>query len=128
MQEKGEKPMLTDDERKVLTEYIGECWHEVEREGDSHCRYCREHYHHVQNRTFATPADRDAVYSAMVAKEEWEKFYRYMYRNYCSQEGGKFFEFPPSYFTAWLFCLNCPEQIPERMKMATNFIKERKSR
>jgi hypothetical protein len=28
----------------------------------------------------------------------------------------------PQFITAWLFCLNAPEQIPERLKMVVEWI------
>ena len=94
---------MTEEQRKALTEYLGECWNE-----NSPCK----------NRTFGIHVDLYAVYSRMVEKKEWKEFWGEAHK--C--------KYAPPYgqpeFTAWLFCLNCPDQIPERMKMAAGWIRE----
>ena len=69
---------LTDEKRKELTLFLGECWHEVDYEGDSFCCHCGEHYHHVQNRTFTTPDDMVALAKRMVEKGVWRKFFLFV--------------------------------------------------
>jgi len=124
---------LTDDDRKLLTEYIGECFHNPSIAKDSLgysfalCEKCGANRSGVTFRPFTTPADLHAVYSAMVEKGEWERFL-----NYCEGKPGSYIylddyghiHIQPQTF-AWLFCLACPEQIPERMKMVAEWIRER---
>ena len=130
---------MTDADKKVLTEYIGECWHEIVAEqpyeidgvsvGSLFKCSCGQSFHapinlHTMiNRTLATPADRDAVYSAMVTKEEWKSFIEFASEEWARPQG--YVNMNVYDFTAWLFCLNCPEQIPERMKLAAGWIRER---
>jgi hypothetical protein len=64
--------------------------------------------------------DLHAVYSAMEAKGEWEEFV-----DHCMSKL-TWAECLPQSITAWLFCLNHSEQIPERMKLAAEWIKNDK--
>ena len=135
--------MLTDAERKLLTEYLGECWHEwlhiIPEEDDGYydyteCQKCHEKYsgpHRGSQRTFTTPADLHAVFSKMVEKGKWPKFRRHAEHQYglipfiepITEDEEANFDID---LEEWLFCLACPEQIPERMRMAANFIRGRK--
>ena len=137
---------LTDDDRKVLTVYIGERWHEIVAEqpyeidgvgvGSLFRCSCGQSFHapinlHTMiNLTFTTPADLHAVYSKMVEKGEWSKFRRYAEYQYglipflepITEDEEANFDID---LEAWLFCLACPEQIPERMKMVAEWIGKR---
>ena len=125
--------MLTDAERKVLTKFLGECWHiPVWSDGprdakEFRCQKCRKKAPYpginiLKNRTFATPDDLHAVYSAMVRKGEWNGW-----MNYANMKCG-WKDFDPirdnafNYLCQYIFCLNAPEQIEERMKMAAEFM------
>jgi hypothetical protein len=108
---------LTDDERKVLTEYLGECWHSKETWYD--CDTAT----HCKRRTFTTPADLHAVYSKMVERKEWEEFQNHMVYKYREVEKDDYTRWFVAAFEKWLFCLACPEQIPERMEMAAGWIR-----
>lgn len=114
--------------RKTLTLYLGECWHSMVDKGpyETTCNKCGMSFASIHYsdwdinkfyRTFTTPADLYAVYSKMVEKGEWEGFIERMW------------SIPPTgfidTFTAWLSCYGCPEQIPERMKMAAEFLEGR---
>lgn len=123
--------MLTDDDRKMLTEYIGECWPEYGVDADGYeapCNKCWKWIDEHNNRTFTTLADLHAVYSRMVELEEWHQFMNYAH-NQCPLEAD--LDLPINNgsdmadFTAWLFCLNAPDQIPERMRQVSKFIKEK---
>jgi len=139
---------LTDDDRKMLTEYLGECWHEIAEpitdwEEPVFCLKCKQQVswtwtppekptvrqHQVAlNYHFTTPADLHAVYSKMVEKGEWSKFRRYAEYQYglipflepITEDEEANFDID---LEAWLFCLACPEQIPERMKLAAGWIR-----
>ena len=73
-------------------------------------------------------ADLRAVYSKMVEKGEWSKFRRYAEYQYglipflepITEDEEANFDID---LEAWLFCLACPEQIPERMKLAAGWIR-----
>jgi hypothetical protein len=69
--------MLDDTQRRVLTGFLCECWHEVEYEGDSFCQHCEEHYTHAQNRTFITAQDMMDLKERLVEKGMWPKFWYY---------------------------------------------------
>ena len=134
---------MTDDTRKLLTEYLGECWHHwIVAFPDDHttnykmrghkCYYCGE-YSSIQPekggpivpRTFSTPADLYAVYSKMVEREEWEDYYVHAMTMYRESLNFLWKHIDDRTFSAWLFCLNCPDQIEERMSMAAKFLKSR---
>lgn len=130
---------MTDDDRKLLTEYLGECWHKRDIDLPTALRcvcgmrfsYEDQLIGHIENdneyrtRTFSTPADLHAVYSKMVEKVEWPEF-----MTFAGREHDKGLDIINSktwgfFFTAWLFRLNAPDQIPERMKMVAGWIKSK---
>lgn len=125
---------MTDDDRKLLTEYLGECWHEqVENTAYYTCVcgfqavYKKDFNFHVKGhnthhtRTFATPADLFLVFGKMVEKGEWDEF-----RTYADgkriEEAWK--RTGIADLDVWLFCLNTPDKIKDRLTMAATFIKE----
>ena len=126
---------MNDDTRKLLTEYIGECWHhwipaysneleDVSMRGHK-CEHCGEywcvrpgHDGPIVPKTFSTPVDLHAVYSKIVERGEWKLFYWYLY----DEEA---VPVKQSEYVVWLFCLNAPDQIEERLDMAASFIEER---
>ena len=126
---------LTDDDRKMLTEYLGECWHEVSYKEYRYVCKCGKEDDHQNSadpmavirgftkehsgRTFTTSADLHAVYSKMVRKGEWEEFEALMWEKW--PDVGSF-KHGIAKYVAWLFCLACPEQIPERMKLVCTLI------
>ena len=78
---------MTDDDKKRLTEWLGECWHEPRgasmswNHGPSlqECRKCKADVTPYEfggpNRTFTTPDDFFACFNRLVELGEWEKFY-----------------------------------------------------
>ena len=116
---------LSDKQITCLLAYLGETRHTVRKRNDSELEcscgaswalFSPEHTRHL-NRTFATPADLHAVYSALMRKGEWEEFYWWMIIE------NNDVPFVENKSAAWLFCLDHPEQIPERMKLAADWIK-----
>ena len=94
---------LADEKRKELTLFLGECWHEVDYEGDSFCCHCGEHYHHVQNRTFTTPDDMVDLAKRMVEQGVWNRFFDYADKRYYKIEFNRPVVHPASSaFAAWL--------------------------
>ncbi len=79
---------LTEQDRKRLTEFLGECWHEEEVENDAQCKHCEYNVSGVEygsdyisdyNRTFATPDDFFALKEKLVEKGWWMKFRLFTY-------------------------------------------------
>ena len=124
---------MTDADRKLLTEYLGEYWHEDlssiyhpqrcscgrEYGEDMPSIYLREHIE-LANRSFSTPDDLCAVYSKMVERGEWEKFFDELYSKWWATH---LTTAPAEDFAAYLFCLAAPDQIPERMAMAAEWVR-----
>lgn len=111
---------------KSLTLYLGECWHEA-----SPGCYCMDQSvvadhtpkdHLLLNRPFTTPADFFAVYGKMVERGEWEKFDAFLWQHWYKALPERSFGWQ---FNAWLFCLNAPSQIGERMEMVSTWLKEK---
>ncbi len=93
---------MTPENCKIVTEYIGECWHEVEYEGDSFCRYCGEHYTSIQNRTFTTWNDFGAVFEKLVEKGDWREFHETQYDYWWDDEIHWEKEHKEADFNEWL--------------------------
>ncbi len=132
---------MNDDRRKMLTEYIGECWHDTHGGVSDdmmsfRCSQCGKWRHFAEieifpQRTFTTWADLGAVYSKMVEKGALFHFMRYLagdmshYKHFfIDNDGGS----PFGYYgdISWLFCLNHPEHIADRMELAAEFLEGRK--
>ena len=113
---------MTDADRKVLTEYIGECWPEYGRDSEGYekaCINCGAWRCAHLNRTFTTMPDLIALFEAIHGEGRWESFFWWVVSNDPSSRIGS------CETAAWLFCLNAPDQISERMKMAAGWIRER---
>lgn len=130
--------MLTDYDRRLLTEFLGECWHES-RDGRAvgkiklsggisiqTCYKCKavmsDSYHVVnENRTFDTDADMVALFRKMVDEEELDNFLFW-----CSVTH---FNFPPKieklFYKPERFCYLVAYK-PERFcKLVANWWEER---
>jgi hypothetical protein len=79
---------LTEEDRKLLTEFLGEMIHVIKyahSTGEPHKCSCGDssfHYQHIIehegfNRTFTTPSDQHAVFTKLVEVGKWRKFYSY---------------------------------------------------
>jgi hypothetical protein len=86
---------MTDEMRKRLTKYLGECWHECSNQaGPSEtgygylCVHCKKDMLWQgkdlmpDNRTFTTPDDMIALSDKIKAKGEWEQFENYCFPYY----------------------------------------------
>jgi hypothetical protein len=120
---------LSDDLKKFLTETVlRECWHEIcpysnTQQGtdiELFCSKCNESFGisvlfdpGKGNRPFTTHPDLIALYEAVDRKLMMHLLNDYMYERYTGKEDNYF---------SWLFCLNHPEQIPERVKMVAEFM------
>jgi len=121
---------LTDEQRKVLTDLIGECWHELINDADfpmqcSCGKGISTHDHH--NRPFTTHQDLVDVYGKLVEKGEWEGFVNWLVDNEILGDlDDREYRLLSAEDSAWLHCLAHPEQIPERMRMVAEWREERK--
>ena len=68
-------------------------------------------------RTFTTMPDLIALYEAIHGEGKWDDFFWWI-----DERSPSPFEAEAN---AWLFCLNAPDQIPERCKMVAEWIRER---
>jgi hypothetical protein len=108
---------LTDDQRKLLTLYLGECWHTVTflfDDGTAKCscgsRFrnpdeCTFHVEQENFCTFTTYEDLGKLKDKLVENGEWEKFENWAYIVYEKTERIKFSDCThnPAEFTQWLF-------------------------
>lgn len=74
---------MNDDRRKMLTEYIGECWHEALPMGFStaHCQKCTRHH---GNRTFTTWSDLGVVKEAIEESGDVSGFLDFAFWKYAA--------------------------------------------
>ena len=97
---------MTDEQRKALTEYLGECWHTYDvscPEDSDPCLICGSR---KENRDFDNDADMMALYRAIYEKGKWSKFIIYAEKTYCFQLQLDSLRHNLHNFTAWLFCLD----------------------
>jgi hypothetical protein len=85
---------LSDTQKRELTEFLCECWHEFN--GTSWvCQKCfNAHKHTDQNRTFTTPTDAHDLAKKLVKMGEWIKFCKYI---------EQYYPVSPSTLSAFLF-------------------------
>ncbi len=130
---------MNDERRRLLTEWLGGCWHEWQNrvcdpnrkcETIPDCKKCGiicKYDGSTDNRTFDTWADLGAVKEKMVERGEWDKFYQYAYSRWkltIVQPNSIFalVHLPQleDVFTAWLFT-------PDRFcELAAEFLEGRK--
>lgn len=121
---------MIETDRKLLTEYLGECWHELLTDSDfpALCS-CGKGFttddHH--NRTFTTREDMMDLYEVIWKKREWERFIDYS-GNEDTEHDCSEFETTLDIFAsmaAWLFCLS-GEGYEEACQRVSKFLKEEK--
>ena len=142
---------MDDEMRKLLMEYLGEEWgpYEVKEWQYITSDGAREfsafpveggkltyRQVHVKRLTFDTPADLHAILSAIVENGKWEDFCDYAFsKSPAGQSRYNAMEHAPinaprlylydTKYIAWLFCLNAPAEIPERLKLVGEWLKGR---
>lgn len=101
---------LTYEQRKRLTEYLGECWHTFRSSNylsfPDRCLDCDAYITSSSRRTFTTDADMMALYRAIYKKGKWSKFIIYTEKTYCFQLQLDSIRHNLHNFNAWLFCLD----------------------
>lgn len=99
---------MTDEQRKRLTLYLGECWHEIieviihdDEDGDyteDRCKNCDRRFggdYLIRRRTFTTDADMMALFRKLVNSLNFGAFQNFAYKR---------FDDPRNYtLTEWLF-------------------------
>ena len=111
---------MTETQRKFLTEYLGECWHEMKvvdyngtvRYQTMECYKCGcicnvdlPSYHRAMQRTFTTIQDKKDLLMAIIEKGEWSEFHIYAVGSCPSN-------WNPEEYTKWLIQLS-PEKTAE---------------
>lgn len=79
--------MLTETQRKWLTEYLGECWHGYPYDIIG-CDKCKNN--DVDNRTFTTAQDKQDLLEKVIEKGEWEELKAYIKDSYPNPFMGDF--------------------------------------
>jgi len=114
--------MLTDDDRKVIDDYMGHIRINPHHGSCCTCRRCGQFHDACWCTEYDTIEDLHTVYSRMVELGEWRAFGEVAYIKWLSTiKSAK--GLTPHEFNAWLFCLNAPDQIPERCKMVAEWMK-----
>ncbi len=127
---------------KILTEYLGECWHDLAGFGYpirddwfalkksythppkyNRCIHCGKSARFLRdNRTFDTRDDMMDLYQRIAKKESWELF---VTNTMFLHRGDYYMETPKDAipFMSWLFCLY-GEGYEERCRMVAEWVKE----
>lgn len=118
---------MDDETRKMLTEWLGECWHEYDLGGFRNLKeyfMCDRGYppcgkcnsHNIFQRTFTTPDDFFAVKNRLVELGLWEEFRKYAWAVWVGLCLGVWsFQFDDWLIDPARFC-----------QLAADFLKERK--
>jgi len=131
---------MNDDDRKALTLYLGECWHEP----DSECALGREYngggmmkqkclkcgcllsttYQiYEDNRTFDTRADMMDLYEAIVKRGEFSSIFNYLHGKCDWKELDPIRDNVFEYLFKWIICLS-GESYEDRCQMVVDWVKE----
>ena len=81
---------MTEEDKKLVTEWLGECWHEPEHYAYEnqgyYCPNCKKYLNILEamrgNRTFTEWADFGACWERLVEKGQAEKIIHYTYKSY----------------------------------------------
>jgi hypothetical protein len=107
---------LTESDRRLLTEYLGECWHEWKGPSSNFCSKCDKYAE--RNRTFITIQDFYDLKVKIVERGEWEDFIEFAYRGVWDRICGRDTK---GEFTNWL--IN-----PDRCETVASWLRGRKER
>jgi hypothetical protein len=104
---------MNEEYQKLLTEMLGECWHEIivpapeGKFGLGYCPKCEQSFSAIHtsdwnpeafNRSFTTSDDKDKVFRWLVDEEKWDVFCFYVTRIYYGNDHDIVYN-----FYAWLF-------------------------
>jgi hypothetical protein len=116
---------LTKEQKKALTEFLGECWHEygIDSEGyESSCIKCHTWRCQQERRAFTSESDMMALYRRLHEVKKWKEFYLWAVKKstYEIYEGFELYDYEMS---AYLFCLS-RTGYEEWCGMCAEFLKE----
>ena len=125
--------MLPESDRRLLTEFLGECWHDdpIFREyipGVEHIQFveleCSKcHGHYLKNRTFTTWQDTGDLKERIVEMGEWDEFIDFTLEEHGSL--GPVFSNEAKFYKAdYINWLMDPIRFPE---LVAGWIKERRT-
>ena len=120
---------MNDENKKLLTEYMGDCWHEpgdqVSKESPvMQCAKCKKYYHPMSGfRTFTTRSDMMDLYDRLFQKHKWHKFTVFAKMRFSFNDYDQTFTNIETGFYAWLFCLS-GEDYESRCQMVADWVKE----
>ncbi len=124
---------MTNDQKKMLTEWLGECWHEVASQYMTQgngwlCKHCRKTF--TVNRTFTTWQDVGDYKNMLVADGLWAEFILYVAKKYNDLNKGREIDLSGSYvvieFTSWLFRSVDESGNPHFCRLVAGFLEKRK--
>jgi len=101
---------LTDEEKKMLTKYLGERWRD---------KTVEDVFEWQDNRTFTTRDDMMDLYRKLATDGKWEEFDEYMWFNKWPDSGNM--KKGMSKYMTWLFCLASPDY-EERCQMVADWL------
>jgi hypothetical protein len=105
------RPVMTDENKKLLTKYLGERWRD---------KTVEDVFEWQDNRTFNTLDDMMDLYHFIVKKEKWESFIHYAYYEREKKHG---FTTPDAgEYEKWLFCLSGEGGYEERCQMVADWL------
>ena len=130
---------------KILTEYLGDCWHDLAGFGYpirddwfalkksythppkyNRCIHCGKSARFLRdNRTFTTRADMMDLYDRLFQKHKWHKFTVFAKMRFSFNDYDQTFTNIETGFYAWIFCLN-GDGYEDRCQMVSEWIKEGK--
>jgi len=117
---------MKDEDKKLLTEYLGECWHDCENDEEcSKCKKTLRGYYFGTHRTFTTRADMMDLYDRLFQKHKWHKFTVFAKMRFSFNDYDQTFTNIETGFYAWIFCLN-GDGYEDKCQMVAEWIKEGK--
>ena len=81
---------LTEEKRKALTEFLGECWHKIptwnEPDETPRCNFCCKLFSECKDRTFTTWKDLGVLKERLVEEKKWGDFMELAYDRWVTRE------------------------------------------
>jgi hypothetical protein len=110
------RPAMTDEDKKLLTEYLGERWRD---------KTVEDVFEWEENRTFYILDDMMDLYDRLFQKHKWHKFTVFAKTRFSFNDYNQTFTNIETGFYAWVFCLD-GDGYEDRCQMVAEWIKEGK--